>query len=113
MTGSRTESQGRPTDLAVLLATVPGRYSSGDGWVTADEVAHGIGKVCFDVPTTQQVAAWMRRLAKVSCPPVETRLERWRTVREYRVTSFGVTYVSNVLPGVTLATPWIPVMRGA
>lgn len=101
----------RPSELAVTIAALPGRYGERDGWVSADEVRGRLALLGF-VCTAQQVAGTLRRMARVDCPWIETRPGRydgWPT--EYRVTQYARTDMSNRLPGVMLQAPWLPTYR--
>lgn len=102
----------RPSELALTLATVPGRYGASDGWVSADEVRGRLVLLGFQVKA-QQVAAWLKRMAETECPWVERREHRWGRGWEYRVTRFGRTDVDNRFVGVRLHTPWIETFRRA
>src|SRR4051794_18195957 len=101
---------GRPTQLVLTLAALPGRYRARQGWVVADEVRGRLRLLGFDV-RTQQVAAWLGRMARADMPWVE-RHESYG-VLEYRVTRFGVTDIGNHLPHLRVDAPWIPTYRFA
>lgn len=102
----------KPTELAVTLAAIPGRYGDRDGWVYADEVRARLARLGFDA-SSQQVAAWLRKMARTECPWVEARESphAGQIIRQYRVTRFGKTDIDNRLRGVRLETPWLPTYR--
>lgn len=95
-----------PTDLAITLAVLPDRQRA-DGWVVADEVRARLVRLGFDV-TTQQVAAWLRRMSSAESPWIERHAPRWpgQTV-EYRVTRFGAGDIAARFPAVSITTPWL------
>jgi hypothetical protein len=88
----------RPTELAVTLATFSASYTD---WVSADEVRGRLVLLGFDC-STQQVAAWLTRMARTEAPWVERRRDPWNAW-SYRVTPFGCNDVNNRLPGVWYA----------
>lgn len=94
---------GRPSELAITLATLPGRYGSEDGWQAADQVRHRLGLLGFDA-TAQQVAAWLGRMARADAPWVERRTVDGH-YGEYRVTQWGSNDLDNRLR-LSVDTPW-------
>lgn len=103
--------RGRPSELAITIAAMPGRYDDGrEGWVVADTIRGRLVLLGFEC-STQQIASALRRMARVDSPWIEVRPGRWSRPTEYRVTSFGQCDVHNRLPGVSLRTPWLPVYR--
>lgn len=102
----------RPTELAITLAALPGRYGEADGWVVTDEVRHRLRLFGFDC-SPQFVAAALARMARSDAPWVERRESRWGDLAEYRVTRFGRTDIDNRLASVRALTPWLPTYRGA
>jgi hypothetical protein len=96
---------GRPSELALTIAALPGRYAT-DGWVYADNVRHSLRLIGFDL-TTQQVAASLARMARTDAPWVERRKAEWHNVWEYRVTHFGLNDLENRL-SLAVSTPWLP-----
>lgn len=90
-----------PTELAITLAVFTHRHS-GEGWVLADEIRGRLKLLGFDC-TTQQVAAYLARMARTDAPWVERRRCRWYDQWEYRVTRYGETDIQNRLPGVWFA----------
>lgn len=105
---------GTPSELAITLATFPGRRTDSEGWSSADEVRGRLVLLGFDC-TTQQVAAYLARMARTECPWVERRRDRWSVYWEYRVTRFGHNDIDNRLPGLWWAretrTPGLSVLR--
>jgi hypothetical protein len=98
----------KPTDVAVVVAALPGRYSAADGWCAADEVAFRLRALGFDA-TAQQIAATLGRMARGDHPWIEVR-EQWGT-RAYRVTEPGRDGLHAALPAVGAHAPWLPVWR--
>lgn len=85
----------RPTDVAIVIAALPGAFAGRpDGWMSADSVAIRLGELGHEC-TAQQAAAWLGRLGRISCPPIEIRDKYGWT--EYRVTVFGSTLLHNRL----------------
>lgn len=98
-------SQSKPTELAVTLATFPHRYSNPDAWSSADEVRGRLKALGFDC-TTQQVAAYLRRMSLCDAPWIERRYVDWGGgFWEYRVTVWGRNDIDNRFPGVIVVTP--------
>jgi hypothetical protein len=95
---------GRPSELALTLAALPGRYATSDGWVYADQVRFQLARLGFGA-STQQVAAWLGAMSRAEAPWVEVR-DGYGT-REYRVTRFGTTDIDNRWPGVRPVAPWL------
>lgn len=98
MNSSEQSVVGRPTELAITLATFPGQRAYTE-WVTADEVAHRLKLFGFDC-SAQQTAAWLARMSRADAPWVERRRDRWDEWWEYRVTRYGRNDIDNRLPGV-------------
>lgn len=96
----------RPPDVLVLLGVVAaansGRLFPGDGWASADEVAHQLRRLGVHA-TAQQAAAWLGRLSRrelvealrPECEPEDTTLD-------YRIAGPGHSLVVTTLPGVRL-----------
>lgn len=102
----------RPSDIAVVLAAIPRGDARADGWVFADDVSMKLGLLGFDC-SSQQVAAWLTRIALDLQPCVERRSAPWvGGPWQYRITAHGKTLVWNRL-AIRLETPWLPTMRGA
>lgn len=87
----------KPSELAITLATLVYAGGLDEGWVYADMVRGGLGKLGFDC-TTQQVAAWLGRMAREDAPWVERRMSRFGRELEYRVTRYGKMDVENNWP---------------
>lgn len=96
----------RPTELALTLASLPGHRNTEDGWMTADEVLFRLKMLGF-AATTQQVAAWLGRMARTDQPWVERRRRYDGWPMEYRVTGFGECDLLNKFPGVRVIAPWL------
>lgn len=92
----------RPTELAITLAALPNRYDI-DGWTYADNVAHRLRDLGFDV-SAQRVAAWLLRMSKVDAPWVETQESPWGAPRRYRVTRYGRCDIENKIPKLRVWT---------
>lgn len=90
----------KPPDLAVVLAVNGRPMRGGDSWWGADEVRSRLRALGFEV-TTQWVGGKLSRLAREKCPMVE-RGDQYVAYSVYRVTTFGRTYVRNLLPNVDL-----------
>jgi hypothetical protein len=85
------EGKGKPSDFAIVLATA----LYGDQPVIADEV-RGQLKVFGFQCSTQQVAAWLNRIARKELPPIEVDVEYpLHSVAAYRVTQWGRTELWN------------------
>lgn len=111
MTNLRARSTGTPTELAITIAAAAASgWNHREGWVPADIVRGKLERLGFDC-TTQQVAAWLKRMAATDAPWIERRRDPWDYSWEYRVTRFGANDVDNQLEGVRLLTPWIPTLR--
>lgn len=102
----------KPTELAITLACLPGRYStsSEQGWVIAGEVRGRLTVFGFQC-SAQQVAAWLSRMARTEAPWVERRQDPWGHGWEYRVTRYGKTDIQNKMPFLQPRTPWLSVYR--
>lgn len=85
----------RPSDICVVLNSFPGAHE--DGWIDADQVRWRLARLGWDA-TTQQVSAWMARIARLDAPPLERR-EGWGRWA-YRVTPYGETWIHNKLPDI-------------
>lgn len=99
-----------PSELAITLAALRGRYSNRDGWLTADEVRGRLQLLGF-VCSPQKLVATLIRMATTDAPWVERRRAAWGDYWEYRVTRFGTTDIDNRFGGVRPVTPWLPVYR--
>jgi hypothetical protein len=89
----------KPTELAITIAAMGGvGYASNDGWLAADQIRHRLTLLGFHA-TTQQVAAWLARMARTDAPWVERRRSPWGDW-EYRVTMYGRNDIDNRLPGI-------------
>lgn len=86
----------RPADVTVVLAAAQAQQKGWMGWANASQVAFYLELLGFEV-SSQQAAAYLRRLARLDCPPVASRPDAFLPWREYRVTGFGKTWVHNVL----------------
>jgi hypothetical protein len=100
-----------PTELAITICALPGRYGEADGWTSADQVAHRLALLGFEC-TAQQAAAWLARMARADANLVERRQSPWGDGWHYRVTRFGKTDVENKLTSLRPLTSWLPTMRG-
>lgn len=89
----------RPTELAITLAALPRRYSRPGTWSSADEIRGRLALLGFDC-TTQQVAAYLARMARADAPWVERCQDPWTGCWEYRVTNWGRNDIDNRFPGV-------------
>lgn len=104
-----------PTEIAICLAAVAAANhpfagsARRDGWVPADAIRNRL-EVLGYTASTQQIAAWLGRMARCNEPWIEHR-QAWG-YREYRLTLFGKTDVHNRFPGVMIECPWLPVYRG-
>lgn len=96
MTDSQTEHLRfpRPTELAITLAALPPDTGYADSWTDADQVRGRLKLLGFDC-TTQQVGAWLARMARSDAPWVERRRDAWDSRWEYRVTRYGRTDIDN------------------
>jgi hypothetical protein len=85
----------KPSDICIVLCSFHATHEA--GWIDADHVRHRLGRLGWNV-TTQQVASWMARIARLDAPPLERQDDwgRWA----YRVTPFGETWVHNKLPDI-------------
>ena len=102
----------KPSDIAVVLAAIPGTYGARDGWITSDEVRHRLEKLGFSA-TPQWTSARLRALAIDRHDPrplLEVRDTYFR-IKEYRITEAGRKHVTEQFPGVILNTPWLPTWR--
>jgi hypothetical protein len=86
----------RPADVTVVLACAQAQQRGWMGLATADQVAFYLGLLGF-ATTAQQAAAYLSRLTRLDSPPICSRPEGFLPFREYRVTSFGRTWVRNAL----------------
>jgi hypothetical protein len=86
----------KPSDICIVISAFPGAHE--DGWLAADQIAHRLKRLGFEC-STQQVAAWLRRLSQMEAPPIESH-EGWWREKAYRVTKCGETWVHNVLPDI-------------
>lgn len=81
----------KPPDFVIVLAV----SLFGDSYVVADEVRGQLKRLGFDA-STQQVAAWLQRIARKDLPPVKTTTEGyWGGVWGYRLTQWGWTELWN------------------
>jgi hypothetical protein len=84
----------KPTDFTLVLATrmaevVPAREVTGVTIVFACNVKKELERLGFAC-STQQVAAWLKRIARKDLPPVERDSEGfWAGAWGYRVTQWG------------------------
>lgn len=103
-------TRGRPSELTVTLACLRAArdWSPGAGWVVADQVRGALDHDFGIDATTQQVAAWLNRMARAECPWVEV-LGTSYVVAEYRVTRYGKTDIENKIPAlrVTDRAAWL------
>lgn len=79
----------RPTDDTLALVA----YLLGREWLAADEIRHALGRLGFKVPSSQWVASHLTAMTKEDSPRFESGF------REYRVTSWAVTGLSNQWDG--------------
>lgn len=96
------KAEGRPSELAIMLAALGPRGTDLDGWRTAAEIRNRLVDLFgFDV-TTQGLANRLRSMSRADAPWVEQRRAPWASdnhaVREYRVTRCGITGIENKLP---------------
>jgi hypothetical protein len=108
--GREAGGMSRPTELAITIAALPGRYGASDGWVCADEVRHRLRVFGFEC-SSQFVAAALARMASVDAPWLERRESAWGGPAEYRVTRWARNDIDNRLTHLRLEAPWIE--RGA
>lgn len=99
-------SQGKPSELTLTLAALPKFPHHNSGWVTADEVRGRLKLLGFHC-STQQVSAWLRRMARTDAPWVEVH-DGWWSCLAYRVTFYGKTDLENKLGlRVREQMPWL------
>lgn len=106
-------NQSKPTELAITLAALPGRYHSNEGWISSDAVRTRLKLLGFDC-SSQQVAAWLKRMSEIDAPWIERRRLCWDERQwEYRVTRFGRTDIDNKLGSLRPHMPWLSTYGGA
>lgn len=86
----------RPADVMVVLATAIAQRRGTLGSASADGVAHALQALGFEA-TAQQAAAYLRRVARLDCPPLVMRPDCFLPWTTYLVTGFGQTWVHNLL----------------
>lgn len=89
----------RPSDIAIVLAAL----TFAEEWRSADEIRGRLAVFGFPEFSTQQVAAWLRRMSREECPAFRVR-RNWPEGGiggyDYAVTQYGRTWVRNRLPGI-------------
>lgn len=104
----RQSTAARPSDLAIVVAALS--FPAGKKRLSADELRVRLRSFGFEA-STQQVAAWLRRMAREECPAFEV-LHNWSEGgiggNDYAVTQYGRTWVRNTLPGIARRTELLP-----
>lgn len=66
----------------------------GKEWMAADEIAHAVAKLGFEMPSSQRMGGLLTAMCKESCPRFERRKELGG-YHSYRVTGWAMTGLSN------------------